>query len=111
LIIYPASPAKGGIAINTEDYKCLGTNEFLNDSVIDFYLKYLKHEVLGARDRHRTHIFSSHFYTRLAKPYTSSTSPTSDMSITRQRYAGVQRWTKDINIFEKDFVVVPINEQ
>jgi Ulp1 family protease len=29
---------------------------------------------------------------------------------TQKRYARVKRWTKSVNIFEKDFVVVPINE-
>ncbi|XP_011501752.1 PREDICTED: sentrin-specific protease 7-like [Ceratosolen solmsi marchali] len=69
------------------------------------------HEVLSEHDRRRTYVFSSHFYTRLAKPYSStSSSNVEGVSMCRQRYAGVQRWTKNINIFEKDFVVVPINE-
>lgn len=39
-MIYPPPPAKGGISINTEDYACLGEDQFLNDVIIDFYLKY-----------------------------------------------------------------------
>ena len=35
-----------------------------------------------------------------------------DVNLTpaQKRYARVKRWTKHVNIFEKDFVVVPINE-
>jgi Ulp1 family protease len=28
-----------------------------------------------------------------------------------EAYAGVRKWTKGIDIFKKDFLVIPINEQ
>jgi sentrin-specific protease 7 len=39
ILVYPPPPSKGGIPINTEDYACLGEDQFLNDVIIDFYLK------------------------------------------------------------------------
>ena len=33
-----------------------------------------------------------------------------NLSAADKRYQRVKRWTKKINIFEKDFIVVPINE-
>lgn len=39
ILVYPPPPCKGGIPINTEDYACLGEDQFLNDVIIDFYLK------------------------------------------------------------------------
>jgi len=33
-----------------------------------------------------------------------------NLSAADKRYERVKRWTKKINIFEKDFIVVPINE-
>ena len=129
LTIYPPPPAKGGISINSEDYKCLAVNEYLNDVIIDFYLKYLLNEILSPEDRRRTHVFSSHFFTRLANPYAINPAPGGESNdcfrydnydddedtvvkkaAGRLRHAGVQRWTKNINIFEKDFIIVPINE-
>ncbi|KAL7299307.1 hypothetical protein TKK_0007887 [Trichogramma kaykai] len=109
LAIYPKPPAKGGICITSEDYMCLAAGEYLNDIIIDFYLKYVQEEVLSPKDRDRTHIFSSHFYTRLAK-VPDSVNGCEDISLAEKRYAGVHRWTKNINIFEKDFVIVPINQ-
>ncbi|XP_066215108.1 sentrin-specific protease 6 isoform X9 [Saccopteryx leptura] len=39
LIVYPPPPAKGGISVTNEDLHCLSEGEFLNDVIIDFYLK------------------------------------------------------------------------
>lgn len=109
--MYPAPPSKGGIAINTEDFICLGEDQFLNDVIIDFYLKYLTLEVLSKRDSERTHVFSSYFYKRLTSPHTQLSESQEGLSAAAKRHARVQKWTKNVNIFEKDFVVIPINEQ
>ncbi|KAG7206518.1 hypothetical protein KM043_003863 [Ampulex compressa] len=110
ITVYPPPPAKGGIAINTEDYLCLGEDQFLNDVIIDFYLKYLTLEVLTESDQHRTHVFSSYFYKRLTSPHAQATECTVPLSPAAKRHARVQKWTKNVNIFEKDFIVIPINE-
>ncbi|XP_036270351.1 sentrin-specific protease 6 isoform X5 [Pipistrellus kuhlii] len=65
LIVYPPPPAKGGISVTNEDLHCLSEGEFLNDVIIDFYLKYLVLEKLKREDADRIHIFSSFFYKRL----------------------------------------------
>lgn len=38
-MVFPPPPEKGGIALNNQDYACLGEDQFLNDVIIDFYLK------------------------------------------------------------------------
>ncbi|KOB73014.1 Sentrin/sumo-specific protease senp7 [Operophtera brumata] len=114
ILIYP--PGKGGIPINTEDYMCLAQDQFLNDVIIDFYLKYLVHDVLTHSQRERTHIFSTFFYKRLTtKPckVNKSSNPhewDSALTPSQKRHARVKTWTKNVNIFEKDYIVVPINE-
>lgn len=46
----------------------------------------------------QTHVFSPHFFTALEK-------------CTQEMSAGeLGRWTKNINLFSKDFIVVPIIE-
>ncbi|XP_076301470.1 uncharacterized protein LOC143219351 isoform X2 [Lasioglossum baleicum] len=110
LTVYPPPPAKGGIAINTEDYLCLGEDQFLNDVIIDFYLKYLTLEVLSRSDQQRTHVFSSYFYKRLTSPHTQAVESNVPLSPPAKRHARVQKWSKNVNIFEKDFVIIPINE-
>ncbi|XP_018399341.1 PREDICTED: sentrin-specific protease 7-like [Cyphomyrmex costatus] len=110
ITIYPPPPAKGGITINTEHYLCLAEDSFLNDVIIDFYLKYLTLEVLSKFDQHRTHVFSSFFYKRLTNPHVQDALNTVSMSLSTKRHAGVRTWTKDVNIFEKDFIIIPINK-
>ena len=58
----------------------------------------------------RTHIFSIYFYNRLTqKPKIKLTANAPPMSPAERRYDHVKKWTKNTNIFEKDFVIVPIN--
>lgn len=67
LLIYP--PGKGGLPINTEDYLCLAQDQFLNDVIIDFYLKYLLLN-LPVQQQEKVHVFSTFFYKRLTtKPF------------------------------------------
>lgn len=111
MTVYPPPPAKGGIAINTEDYVCLGEDQFLNDAIIDFYLRYVTLEVLSETDKNRTHVFSSYFYKRLTSPHAQAGENSPTLTAAARRHARVQKWTKNVNIFEKDFIIIPINEQ
>jgi len=112
----PDSP--GNVSITNEDYNCLEAEQFLNDVIIDFYLKYIQMELFGTVDQwsKRTHIFTTYFYKRLTtRPPNSKTKahPVEDnpnLSAAEKRYERVKKWTKKVNIFDKDFIVVPINE-
>lgn len=111
ILIYPQG--KGGISINTEDYMCLAIDQYLNDVIIDFYLNYLKLELLKDSERRRIHIFSTFFYKRLTTLGTRQRGQDKDQKLTaaQKRHARVASWTKKENIFEKDFIIIPINEQ
>lgn len=111
LMIYPPQ-GKGGISINTEDYQCLAVDQYLNDVIIDFYLKYLHEEVMSPEQRQKTHIFSSFFYKRLTATSARQRHLERDLKMTpaQKRHNRVKSWTKNVNLFEKDFVIIPINE-
>lgn len=110
ILIYPPT-GKGGIPINTKDFVCLGIDQYLNDVIIDFYLKYLHNEVLTEAQKAKTHIFSTFFYNTLTN--TKLLGPTNDVKLTpaQKRHERVKNWTKHVNIFEKDYIIVPINQQ
>ncbi|XP_019352374.1 sentrin-specific protease 6 isoform X4 [Alligator mississippiensis] len=110
LIVYPPPPAKGGISVTNEDLHCLNEGEFLNDVIIDFYLKYLVLEKLKKEDADRIHVFSSFFYKRLNQRERRNLHETSSLSIQQKRHGRVKTWTRHVDIFEKDFIFVPLNE-
>ncbi|KAI8339850.1 hypothetical protein BC941DRAFT_418699 [Chlamydoabsidia padenii] len=113
LFTYPVDRSKGSITISIQDSKRLEPEEFLNDSIIDFYLKWLMDSYNGITGyRHHsertrqatnnTHIFSSFFYNRL----TQGTEQTGYI-----KYDNVRKWTTKIDLFEKKYAIFPINEK
>ena len=87
------------------------------------YLQYGKYQDRAAV-LERTHIFTTYFYKRLTTRPTSKRGasgsgaaprlhPVEDdpnLTPAEKRYDRVRKWTKKVNLFDKDFVVVPINE-
>eukprot|EP01051_Picozoa_sp_SAG22_P030065 SAG22_NODE_11456_length_484_cov_0.945455_1_plen_131_part_10 len=64
-------PAEGphGVRITEADFKLLQPDEFLNDSLIDFYINWLKDQVLRVYTPQlveQFHFFSSFFFTKLS---------------------------------------------
>uniref|UniRef100_A0A8C1PYL9 SUMO specific peptidase 7b n=2 Tax=Cyprinus carpio TaxID=7962 RepID=A0A8C1PYL9_CYPCA len=102
LIQYPPPPSKGGITVTTEDLECLKDGEFLNDVIIDFYLKYLLLERADKDVAERSHIFSSFFYKQLTRKNTSSP---------YRRHQRVRTWTRHVDIFSKDYLFIPVNQE
>ncbi|XP_041352228.1 sentrin-specific protease 6-like [Gigantopelta aegis] len=112
LVTYPPPPAPRGITITNEDLFCLNEGEFLNDVIIDFYLKYLYLEKLSETDRKKIHIFSSFFYKCLTQkqPRNSLPEDVAKKSPAVRRHSRVKTWTRHADLFEKDFILIPINE-
>ncbi|XP_072534750.1 sentrin-specific protease 6 isoform X2 [Salminus brasiliensis] len=110
LMVYPPPPAKGGISVTNEDLHCLNDGEFLNDVIIDFYLKYLFIEKLKKEDALRSHVFSSFFYKRLNQRERRNAQDTTNLPIQKRKHNRVKTWTRHVDLFQKDFIFVPINE-
>ncbi|KAI9251387.1 hypothetical protein BDA99DRAFT_521709 [Phascolomyces articulosus] len=121
LFHYPSS-APGGVAVVREDTNRLMDGQMLNDSIIDFYVKWLltnakdfpldEHPMVDGHEDHpseeqsintqpineRVHVFNTFFFARLKQ------------STKGDPYENVKKWTSKINLFEKDFVFIPIHE-
>ncbi|PFH53908.1 hypothetical protein AMATHDRAFT_44951 [Amanita thiersii Skay4041] len=102
ILVYPQG-VPGAINITNADVKRLEPGEFLNDTVIEFGLKFprlwLKElEASNPSLADQVHVFSSFFYKKLNKRNFE------------EGYESVKKWTSKINIFEKKCIIVPINE-
>ncbi|KAM9766890.1 sentrin-specific protease 7-like [Menidia menidia] len=110
LFQYPPAPCRGRISVTREDLACLETGEFLNDVIIDFYLKYLLLEGAAGPVAQRSHVFSSFFFRQLSRRRAPGEDPPSvpDRLVRHRR---VKNWTRNQDIFTKDFLFVPVNRE
>ncbi|TWW81086.1 Sentrin-specific protease 7 [Takifugu flavidus] len=110
LIQFPPPPLKGGITVTMEDLQCLDSGLFLNDVIIDFYLKYLLHKAAAAVTE-RCHIFSSFFFKQLTRRDNASEGSIKDSCQRQRRHQRVKTWTRHVDIFKKEFLFVPVNQE
>lgn len=89
--------------IEFDDLERLDDGQFLNDNLIGFYLRYLEYEIEQKRPElmSKIYIFNSYFYERL----TSLKKGQKGIN-----YEGVSKWTRAVDLFTYDYIVVPINE-
>ncbi|XP_028413420.1 sentrin-specific protease 6-like [Dendronephthya gigantea] len=95
-----------GVTITNKDFQCLDPSTYLNDIIMEFFLKYIIEEKLNADDRDRIHLFSTYFYEKLTQKNRNSNEQRSPTSM----HSMVKSWTKNVDIFSKDFLFIPINE-
>lgn len=102
------------ISIHYADVEYLRPNEMLNDTIIEFYLKYIQMELVSSERRPSIFIFNSFFYSRLTQmPAAGSSVIHTTFSRAKwiaENYKGVRTWTKNVDIFNADYIVVPIVE-
>ena len=99
---YPKTGKKKA-TVEWEDLERLDEGEFLNDNLISFYLRFLEHQLETERPdvARRVYFFNSFFYERLTALQKGQKGI---------NYEGVQKWTRTIDLFAYDVVIVPINE-
>ena len=100
-LTYPPHTTRGSVTVTYGDLHRLEPNEFLNDTLIEFYLLYIRDRVVPQRLRERFHFFNSFLFTRLSEYGSGGV---------REVYGHVKGWTKGVNLFEKDWIVIPIND-
>lgn len=101
-LTYPLT-GKGKETVTWDDLERLEDDQFLNDTLVSLFLKYLQKH--SNPDWLKTmHYFNTFFYETLTRP--------TDGKGSRRRinYQGVSSWTKHNNIFQRDYVIVPVNE-
>nr|WBY50556.1 hypothetical protein [Glycine max] len=93
------------VCIRKSDIELLQPEKCLNDNIIDFYIIYLKNK-LPTNKQDRFHFFNCFFFPKLVDLSTDNRSIACDGKAAFQR---VSNWTRKVNLFEKDYIFIPIN--
>lgn len=101
-VIYPQGDPDA-VSISMKDVQLLQPGTFINDTIIDVYIKYLEQKIEPEK-KQRFHFFNSFFFRKLADEKFPST--TFDG---RAAFLRVCKWTRKVNLFDKDFLIVPVN--
>ncbi|PYH96107.1 cysteine proteinase [Aspergillus ellipticus CBS 707.79] len=101
-LVYPLFGKKKA-EVDVYDLDRLRENEFLNDNLIGFYIRFLQEHLDRTNQEvaKKVYFYNSFFYDALMN------TPRGKRGI---NYEGVQKWTRTVDIFSHDYVVVPINE-
>ncbi|KAF0992119.1 hypothetical protein HZS_941, partial [Henneguya salminicola] len=81
------------IQITIADLITLQPETYLNDTIIDFYLRFIKDRALLPQYQSKIHMFTSFFYEKMKNGFDQD----------------LIKWLGSIDIFQKDFLIFPIN--
>lgn len=106
LFVYPEDESSG-VVITTSELRRLEPGLYLNDTLIDLDLR-LTFSGLNSERAARAFYFNSFFYRKLSSSIPRT--PGAAMSPSEQVYRQVRKWTQHVDIFDRDYLVVPICE-
>ena len=112
LFIYPEDDPHG-ILVTTNELARLEPGIYLNDTLVELDLRWIFEDIKPSLQQ-TSFYFSSFFYRKLTannhsrQPY--SVSSQSQDSRNELAHRQVRKWTQNINIFERDFLFIPICE-
>ncbi|KAJ5620820.1 Peptidase C48 SUMO/Sentrin/Ubl1 [Penicillium lagena] len=101
-LVYPKAGKKKA-EVCVEDRDRLREGEFLNDNLIGFYIRFLQDHVerTNKAAAEKIYFFNSYFYATITN---------TPRGVREINYSGVEKWTRSVDLFAYDYIVVPINE-
>ena len=98
-LIWPPT-GKNRTTVDEPDIYRLDEGEFLNDNLINFWLRQLQHQLETQNPDllKRVYFFSTFFFEKLK--YNNG----------KIDYSGVRSWTAKVDVFSYDYLIVPVNE-
>ncbi|KAJ9113949.1 hypothetical protein QFC19_000144 [Naganishia cerealis] len=111
------SHGRSEVNITRGDFYRLEETEYLNDTLIEFGLKYHWSELPEDKpgnskqfSRDDIHIFNSFFYKKLSVRTRQSIKEPDSNAPSWPAYETVRKWTRKVDVFSKRMLVIPINE-
>ncbi|XP_057812506.1 probable ubiquitin-like-specific protease 2B [Salvia miltiorrhiza] len=102
-VVYPDGDPYA-VIISRRDIELLQPRTFINDTIIDFYIRYLLNKI-KVEEQHRFHFFNTFFFQKLV-PMGQELSRGCGG---RDAFQSVRKWTRSVNLFEKDYIFIPVN--
>lgn len=101
-LLFPKNGKKKA-SVEFSDLERLEEGEFLNDNLIGFYLRYLEQRLEETKPEiaRKVYFFNTFFFASLTKTQRGKRGI---------NYEAVQNWTRSIDLFAFEYIVVPINE-
>ena len=98
-LVFPPT-GKNRTTVDKDDISRLDEGEFLNDNLVNFYLRYLQVQIEKERPEilKKVYILNTFFFEVLRS------------SKGKVNYEGVKGWTAKVDLFAYDYIVVPVNE-
>lgn len=98
-LTYQEGIRQNEVKVTRKEWDKLEPGEYLNDVLIQFWLKFYTHYVHKhtVRAADKFHIFDPQFYTKLQGQMGQGI-----------EYSTVRRWTKKVNLFQQDWICVPV---
>ncbi|KAL9226327.1 hypothetical protein vseg_002155 [Gypsophila vaccaria] len=101
-IFYPSREDPDSLEIFRSELRCLEPGECLTSTIMNFYLRFLQ-QMCSTSDisKQKFYFFNTYFYSKLQE------------AVARQKeafFVKFRRWWKGVNIFEKTYIFLPINE-
>ncbi|KAJ2559730.1 hypothetical protein EV175_000196 [Coemansia sp. RSA 1933] len=114
---YPRGGPKA-ISVTGADISRLYMGEFLNDTIIEFYLRYIGENLRKSDPEmyNQCFFFNSFFFKKLSHRARTSTTmvqpdgSTSPANPVELVYRQLKKWTASVELFGKRYIFVPINE-
>ncbi|CAN0921165.1 Probable ubiquitin-like-specific protease 2A [Linum grandiflorum] len=103
-VVYPIDDPDA-VLISTRDLALLQPETFINDTIIDFYVKYLINNKIRQEDQNRFHFFNCFFFRKLADLDEHPPSVCEGEAAFQRVY----KWTKKLDLFQKDYLFIPVN--
>jgi Ulp1 family protease len=98
-LVYPPT-GRNRAFVEWSDLARLDDDEYLNDNIISFCLLHMQHDDHGQRLADKVYYFNTFFYSALTR-----------VSKRGIDFDAVKSWTKKLDIFNYDYLVIPINEE
>jgi len=93
--------------ISETDLQRLEPEVYLNDTLINFYLKLIELCLISNDRKTKVHIFNTYFMAKMRKLFGDMGS---DYTKFDTVYEKMERWTRRLDLLAKDFILIPVNE-